>query len=50
MHSMGNCGMSQSECLKGLIEFGLVLGDLGKGLRKRGFALDWTSLGCGVIL
>lgn len=25
-----------------MIELGLVLGDLGEGLRKWGFALNWT--------
>lgn len=27
--------------LEGLVRFGFVLGDLGKHLRQRSFALDW---------
>lgn len=30
------------------MEFELVLGDLGKGLRKRVFVLDGILLGCGL--
>lgn len=31
-----------------LIIFGFLLGDLGEGLRKPGFVLDWMLSGSGV--
>lgn len=33
-----------------MIELGLVLGDLGEGLRKWGFALNWTLSVIGIII
>ena len=40
------CAISEGGCWEGLLkDLALLLGDLGRGLRKQGFALDWVFSG-----
>lgn len=44
---MENCGVFQYEGIRKDLLLGFVLGDVGEGLRKQGFALDSMLSGTG---